>query len=860
MLPSATMRGLVFAAVILLAGAARAEINFALRDVNRGVTLPSPNGVAGDYDVTTVRSNPAGLAALGGFSLGFGASSLVEERTVRGGGGWGAFVAVPFTLRLRDGEPFRVTYGFSWERVRAPDSWRSDAADVRPNPYDATHFVNSVGLGTRRASFGWSLARIDWANNPQSQGTTTHHVGVNVRPARFLAVGFAWRDVFEPTGRDGSERFVRSFDLEAATRPLGDWRFELGAGILVGADNFIDLRGRAVVRPVRGVNLFAHIESVERRFGLPDGPIRRDLRLLTGIGFDLRYGKRQETAGAAYGAMTSQRGRGGAYAGSSVFIHSTDEAFPSLIEPARFERIEIAGDQDEREHVRTIVRLAELQRAGEVRGVVLEIGDHDLGWGRSEELREGVAGLRQSGKTVIAYLKHAGMRQYYLAAAADQVLLHPAAFIDLRGIAALQFFAKGLIDKIGLQAQVSQIAEYKSAGELLSRTGPSDAAREQTLTFIRDLHTRFLSAVSRDRKLGVERLSAVLARPSLTPAEVLSERLIDEIAHDDVVEEKVGNAIGRKVRFSKERPAPLRPTQWSAPEIAVVHVSGEIVDVEEGDGLFSQQQTPRQVAEAIRDARESSRVRAIVLRVNSPGGMVQPSELIAREVELTRGKKPILVSMGDLAASGGYWVACPADAIFASPSTLTGSIGVVSVRFNIGSLAERLGVTSAVEKTGPHADVYNPFRPFTSEEMAGHEAEMRYIYERFLDRVASGRRRPRESIDTVARGRIWSGERALQNGLVDRLVGLGAVIEEAKRRAGLSERTLVNVVSLPPKRATSSSASSRPRAPTSPPCPSPRASYSPPSPASSPTPPTARSPAHPGPRPPWESIAFADSR
>jgi protease-4 len=251
------------------------------------------------------------------------------------------------------------------------------------------------------------------------------------------------------------------------------------------------------------------------------------------------------------------------------------------------------------------------------------------------------------------------------------------------------------------------------------------------------------------------------------------------------------------VRFSKERLAPQRPTQWSAPEIAVVHVTGEIVDGPSAEGLLPPQQSPRQVAEAIRDARESFRVRAIVLRVNSPGGMVQPSELIAREVELTRGKKPILVSMGDLAASGGYWVSSPADAIFASPSTLTGSIGVVSVRVNVDSLARRLGISSSVEKTSPHADAYNPFRPFTSEELAGHQAEMGYIYERFLDRVAAGRRRPRESIETVARGRIWSGERALQNGLVDGLVGLGTVLEEAKRRAGLSDRTLVNVVSLP---------------------------------------------------------------
>ena len=759
--------------------------------------MPSPHGIAGDFDATATRTNPAGLATLGGFSLGFGATRLDEERTVRGGGGWGAYLAVPLALRIKEGEPFRVTYGFAWEKVQAPNAWRSAPTDPRLDHYDATHFVNSVGVGTRRASFGWSIAQVNWSDSAQSQGTTTHHVGVNLRPSRFVALGGAWRDVFEPAGRDGTERFVPSFDLEVAARPLGDWRVELGAGALLGEDNFKDLRGRVVLRPLEGVTVFGHVESVERRFGAPDGPTTRDLRLMVGLGFELRYGRRQETAGAAFGTMTSQRGTGNAFAGSGLFVHSTDEAFPSLIEPARFERFVIAGEQDEREHVRTIVRLAELEEADEVKGVVLELGENDLGWGRTEELRERVAALRQRGKMVITFLKHTGMRQYYLAAASNRILMHPGAFVELRGIAALQLFAKSMVEKIGLQAQVSQIAEYKSAGEIFSRTEPSAEAREQTLAFISDIHGRFLKAVSQERGLELDRLTAVLARPSLTQGEVLAERLVDEIAHDDVVEERVGKVIGRKVRFSKERPAPLRPTQWGAPEIAVVHVTGEIVDSPDSDGLFASQQTPWHIAEAIRDARDSGRVRAIILRVNSPGGMVQPSELIAREVELTRGKKPILVSMGDLAASGGYWVSAPADAIYASPSTLTGSIGVVSVRFSIEDLAQRIGLTSAVEKTTPHADAYSPFRPFTPEEMLGHQAEMRYLYDRFLDRVAAGRHKPKEAVDSIARGRIWSGQRAVTNGLVDRLDGLGAVIVEARRRAGLSDRTRINVVSLP---------------------------------------------------------------
>ena len=258
--------------VVLQPGPARAEVNFALRDVGRGVTLPVPNGIAGDFDVTSVHSNPAGLATLGGFSLGFGATDLAEQRTVRGGGGWGAFIAFPLALRLRAGEPFRLTYGFSWERFQAPASWRADAADLRDNPYGATLFFNSVGVGTRKASFGWTITRITWTDSPESQGTTTHHVGISLRPARFVALGGTWRDVFEPTGRSGTERFGRSIDVEAAVRPLGDWRLEVAAGAMLGADEFLDLRGRVVLRPLAGLTVFGNLESVQRRFGAAGRP------------------------------------------------------------------------------------------------------------------------------------------------------------------------------------------------------------------------------------------------------------------------------------------------------------------------------------------------------------------------------------------------------------------------------------------------------------------------------------------------------------------------------------------------------------------------------------------------------------
>jgi protease-4 len=795
--PLLRLRTSVPLVILLHAAAVRGESNFVLRDVTRGVAVPTAHGVAGDFDVSASASNPAGLATLGGVSVGFATTALAEDRTVRGGGGWGAFVALPLQLRLRDGDPWRLTYGFSWQSVTAPTSWTGPLTASGPNPYDATYFVNGIGVGTNRFSIGWTVASVVWARTPESQGTTTHHVGINLRPSRFLALGAVLRDVFQPAGRSAVERFSRATDGEIAVRPLGDWRLELAAGVLAGEDKLTDWRGRVVLRPWPGVTLFGLFESVRRPFGTAEATPTRDARFLAGLSLDLRIGQRQETAGASYAALTSGKGSGSSYAGSSVFVHVSDERFPSFVEPSRFERVEIEGEIDDRKHLATLLQLEDLARGGEVKGVLLVIGNSSLAWGRTEELREAVARLRKQGKRVVAYLRDAGMREYYLASAAERVLLHPTASVHLHGIAATMLFAKNLLDRLGIGVQVLQFAEYKSAGEMLSRTGPSEAAREEVLSYIGDVHARFSSTVAQERNIAPARLRAILERPGMTPPEARSERLVDDIVHEDQIDQVVSTLLGFAVTVTRGRAAAKRPTQWSAPQIAVVHVSGEIVDRPAGNGLLSGAPGADEVVEALRQARESPRVRAIVLRVDSPGGMVQPSEEIGREVERTRGTKPIIVSMGDVAASGGYWVSTAADQIFAPPSALTGSIGVVGVRLDVSGLAAKIGITTETVKIGSHADAESPFRPWSPDELAASYTEMKYVYDRFVERVATGRHLAREVVQEIARGRIWSGEQAARRGLVDRLAGLSLAIEEAKRRSGLPDRTSVQVISLP---------------------------------------------------------------
>jgi protease-4 len=779
---------------LLAPGVARAEKGFVLRDVTRGLQVPSGYGVAGDFDVTAAGSNPAGLATLGGLSLGLAATGIDRTHSVVGGGGWGAYAAFPLTLPLRaEGDAFRLVYGFAWQSLVSPLTWSN------PSNYDATYFLNAIAVGSSRFSVGWTVAHITWARTPEAQGTTSHHAGLSVRPGRFLSMGIVLRDIFEPTGRTAAEHFARSLDTELAVRPLGDWRLELAAGALAGSDDIIDWRGRLLVRPLAGVTLFGTFEWAERTFDSPDpgSPKTRDARVMAGVSLDLRVGERQQTVGASYGVLTSTKGTAGAYAGQAVLAHFSDERFPSFVEPARFERLDLDGEVDERRHVQNIVRLDELARRGELRGVLVVIDDNSLAWGRTEEMREAIQRLRSKGKLVIAYLKEANMRQFYLASAADRILLHPAAAVGLRGLAATQVYLKELLDRLGLGVKVLQVGEYKEAGEVFSRLGPTPEAKEELLAYLGDLHARFLETLSRERKIAPEKLQALLARPGLTPTDALDEHLVDAISHQDEAEDVIARLLGRKIEIAQGRGASQRPTQWSSPQIAVIHVSGEIVENVNGGGLLGSEGGAASVVEAIRVARESLRVRAIILRVNSPGGMVQPSEEIAREVERTRGKKPIIVSMGDMAASGGYWVSAPADQIFAPPSALTGSIGVVGLRLDLSGMLAKLGVHIDTQKIDEHADSASFLRPWTDDEAAAAQLEMQYMYDRFVERVAAGRHSTRDQINAVARGRIWSGAQAAARGLVDKLEGLTAALDEAHRRAGLADRTLVEVLELP---------------------------------------------------------------
>ena len=546
------------------------------------------------------------------------------------------------------------------------------------------------------------------------------------------------------------------------------------------------------------MTIFAQYDSVERRFGSATDPLSRDNRVMVGLtldGLDGLLGAKSPTTAVSYGVFGSSRGSN-PYAGSTALIRWSAERYPTIGNPKRVVRIALDRPVDDRKFVRQLLKLHELSRDKNVAGIVLEMNGPQWGWGRAEELRGAIKRFRAAGKKVVAYLGDGDILPYYVAAACDRVFVHPTASLYLTGVDSHRVYYRDFFDRIGVAMQTVKIAEYKSAPESFTRNASTEKAREQYEIYIADVVEQFVAKVAEDRGKTPAEIRGLFDRAALNPVQAEIMGLVDGTLHPDELDEKLRQIFG-SIHFTTTRSRPTRPDQWAFPRIAVIHVDGGITGGRSRASPFGTVITGDTIAKAIRAARKDNTIKAIIVRVNSPGGAVQPSERIAREMELTRGKKPIIVSMGDVAASGGYMASVYSDRVYAEPSTLTGSIGIFALRFSIQDMMLKLGLASETTKIGKYSDSDAPFRLWTEDERAAVTEQLVYLYQRFLGMVAAGRNMPIQKVGEVARGRVWSGQRAAQNGLVDQIGGFMDAYDEARRRSGVWKRSEIEVVHLP---------------------------------------------------------------
>jgi protease-4 len=409
-----------------------------------------------------------------------------------------------------------------------------------------------------------------------------------------------------------------------------------------------------------------------------------------------------------------------------------------------------------------------------------------------KEVREALERFRATGKKIIAYDVDLGEQEYYLSSVANTVVLNPMGTLEINGFSSQPLFYTGALQKFGIGVQVIRVGKYKSAVEpfVLKKLSPEN--RQQTQGLLGDLWIEFLSTVGKSRKITPQQLQAIAnTQGELMASEARTRRLVDRVAYlDEVVadlKQMTGSTEEDKsfrqmtlTTYAKVETKDLKKRS-SNNKIALVYAEGEIVN---GQGSGSQVGGDS-FARQMRQLRQDEDVKAVVVRINSPGGSATASEVIRREVELTRKEKPVIVSMGDYAASGGYWIATAGDRIFAEPNTITGSIGVFGLQFNVQKLANDNGITWDVVKTSRFADSATVSRPKTPQELAIAQRAVNQIYNQFLDKVAQSRKLPKQKVAQIAQGRVWSGQDAKQLGLVDEIGGIDRAVQYAAKQAKL---------------------------------------------------------------------------
>ena len=448
--------------------------------------------------------------------------------------------------------------------------------------------------------------------------------------------------------------------------------------------------------------------------------------------------------------------------------------------------------------------LAKAERDTRLAAVVLRVRSLEIGWAKAQEIRDAIARLGDHGRRTIAYLEtesFAGNLEYYVASAAQELFVTEATRAPIVGLAGEFLFFGGLFEKLGIELEVERVGQYKSAAETFAGRQMSDAAREMNSSLLDSLDEQFVSGIAQSRRLTPAAVRAAIDTAPAEPGELEKLGLVDgTLRLDEVVARAGGGPEVKQEDYQRVDPAIVgfKPVA----RLALVYGSGAVTS---GEGHRTPSGAPvlasETVSQALEDAADDPEIAAIVFRIDSPGGSALAADVVWNAAQRARAKgKPLIASFSDVAASGGYYVAAGADAIVASPATLTGSIGVFVLRPVIGGLLEKLEIGVESITRGAHADLQLSSRPLSPESRSRLRREVYSVYELFVKRVADGRRLDASGVDTVGRGRVWTGTQAAERGLVDELGGLHSAVQLAKKKLNLDPNADVALVPYPPPR------------------------------------------------------------
>jgi protease-4 len=447
----------------------------------------------------------------------------------------------------------------------------------------------------------------------------------------------------------------------------------------------------------------------------------------------------------------------------------------------------------------TVYELADgLRQAADdpkIKALVLHIDGLDWGWAKVADIREAVTDFRSSGKPVYASFEGGGAREYVLASAAGTIAAPPLAVLELNGLTASALFMRGTLDKVGVTPNFAQAGKYKSAVEAWTKTGMTGPAREALQALVDDQYEVVVDTLASARGMSTDSVMALIDNGPYGAREARAAGLVDTLLHRAELDSMAIAATGaHRSTLSLNRYVSRLASGSADAHIALVMAAGTIAEGKSrnsaSDGEILGAET---LIKALREVRNRSSVEAIVLRVDSPGGSAQASDEIWEEVRRCAERKPVIASFSDLAASGGYYIAVPADTIVAEPGTLTGSIGAFGGKLNLLGLYHKLGLNVETVSRGRHAEMFSPFKDFTPEEAQRFQQQMDEVYRVFVSRVAEGRGLSTGEVDSVGQGRVWTGLSALDLGLVDVLGGLPEAFAIARSMAGIDEDASVEI-------------------------------------------------------------------
>jgi protease-4 len=446
-----------------------------------------------------------------------------------------------------------------------------------------------------------------------------------------------------------------------------------------------------------------------------------------------------------------------------------------------------------------LVNIKKAKTDENIKGIFLDESYMFSGQATTEEIRNALIDFKRSGKFIIAYSEVYTQGFYYLASIADKVYINPKGIFEFRGFSSQITFLKGALDKLGIQAQVIKVGTYKSAVEPFILNKMSDANRLQVNSYLGSLYDYYLTGISKSRQISKDSLFNLANNLTIRfPEDALKYKLVDGLKYKDQVLDELKERTNIEAKsdlhsvdlgdYTNGITKDVGEKKDSKNHIAVIYASGEITGGDGDDNTIGSEK----ISSALRKVRLDDKVKAVVLRVNSPGGSSLASDVIWREVMLTKKVKPIIVSMGDLAASGGYYISCAADSIIAEPNTITGSIGIFAIIPNLQKLFnDKLGITFDGVKTGKYSDLGNISRPLSDEEKAILQNNVNRGYDDFTKAVAEGRHKTQAYIDSIGQGRVWTGTQAVKIGLVDRLGNINDAIRSAAKKANIKTYKLV---------------------------------------------------------------------